>query len=277
MNLRWFPFLLYITLTSFRSEYFKTALNTTVGGPKKSTVKVEECSLRVLSAIIGFMYGRNLGEDESLDWEEATRLVAMADLYCMDDLKDAAALNIKPLLHLENVLETAELAVKYNCEKLKEVACDFALSKIPPDDRTNDLLQKLLLISPMLGLRALESTHVASKALGVDLLLSPFKKRKDFSSQASYADYVRQQLKPNMLVMCNEESHWGSSYLRPLVVPVGCVGRVVSFDSGTALPPLIKWDSNTYNGPRLPEGRLEYLDILTPPINLELLVDKSTS
>ena len=277
MNLRWFPFLLYITLTSFRSEYFKTALNTTVGGPKKSSVKVEECSLRVLSAIISFMYGRNLGEEVSLDWEEATRLVAMADLYCMDDLKDAAALNIKPLLHLENVLETAELAVKYNCEKLKEVACDFALSKIPPDDRTNDLLQKLLLISPMLGLRALESTHVASKALGVDLLLSPFKKRKDFSSQASYADYVRQQLKPNMLVMCNEESHWGSSYWGPLVVPVGCVGRVVSFDSGTALPPLIKWDSNTYNGPRLPEGRAEYLDILTLPINLELLVDKSTS
>ena len=275
MNLRWSPFLLCITLTFFRSEYFKTALNTTVGGPKKSTVKVEECSLRVLSAIIGFMYGRNLGEGESLDWEEATRLVAMADLYCMDDLKDAAVLIIKPLLHLENILETAGLAVKYNCEKLKGLACDFALSKIPPDDQHDDLSEKLVLILPMLGARALKSTRVASKALGVDLL-SPFKKRKDFSSQASYADYVRQQLKPDMLVMCNEESHWGSSYWGPLVVPVGCVGRVVSFDSGTALP-LVKWDSHAWNGPRLPEGRVEYLDILTLPINLELLVDKSTS
>ena len=264
-------------MTSFRSEYFKTALNTTVGGPKKSTVKVEECSLKVLSAIIGFMYGRNLGEGESLDWEEATRLVAMADLYCMDDLKDAGALIIKPLLNLKNILETAELAVKYNCEKLKEVACDFALSKIPPDDQNDDLSEKLVLILPMLGARALKSTRVASKALGVDLR-SPFKKRKDFSSQASYADYVRQHLKPNMLVMCNEESWWqkGGFSATTLVVPVGCVGRVVCFDSGTALP-LIKWDSHAWNGPRLPEGRVEYLDILTPPINLELLVDKSTS
>ena len=258
-------------MTSFRSEYFKTALNTTVGGPKKSTVKVEECSLRVLSAIISFMYGRNLGEEESLDWEEATRLVAMADLYCMDDLKDAAVLIIKSLLNLKNILETAELAVKYNCEKLKGVACDFALSKIPPDDQHDDLSKKLLLLLPMLGARALKSTRVASKALGVDLL-SPFKKRKDFSAQASYADYVRQHLKPNMLVMCNEESRWPDQ----LIVPVGCVGRVVSFDSGTALP-LIKWDSHAWNGPRLPEGKVEYLDILTRPITLELLVDKSTS
>ena len=140
----------------------------------------------------------------------------------------------------------------------------------------DDLSEKLVLILPMLGARALKSTRVASKALGVDLL-SPFKKRKDFSSQASYADYVRQHLKPNMLVMCNEESHWPGVFGGlPLIVPVGCVGRVVSFDSGTALP-LIKWDSHAWNGPRLPEGRVEYLDILTPPINLELLVDKSTS
>ena len=128
----------------------------------------------------------------------------------------------------------------------------------------------------MLGARALKSTRVASKALGVDLL-TPFKKRKDFSSQASYADYVCQQLKPDMLVMCNEESWWKRGF-SALPVQVGCVGRVVSFDSGTALP-LVKWDSHncTWNGPRLPEGRVEYLDILTLPINLELLVDKSTS
>ena len=135
-------------MTSFRSEYFKTALNTTVGGPKKSTVKVEECSLRVLSAIIGFMYGRNLGEEESLDWEEATRLVAMADLYCMDDLKEVTIPMIEPLLSLGNILETAELAVKHNCEKLKEMSCDFALTKIPPDDKQDELSEKLLLILP---------------------------------------------------------------------------------------------------------------------------------
>ena len=39
----------------FRSEYFKTALNTAVGGQKRDR-EVEECSFKVLSAIIGFMY-----------------------------------------------------------------------------------------------------------------------------------------------------------------------------------------------------------------------------
>ena len=56
----------------------------------------------------------------------------LADLFSMDYLKNAAADVIKPLLNLENILETAELAVKHNCEKLKDLSCDFALSRIPP-------------------------------------------------------------------------------------------------------------------------------------------------
>ena len=59
----------------FRSEYFKTALNTAVGG-EKSTIEVEECSFKVLSAITGFMYGKSLA-GESLDWEEATTLLPL--------------------------------------------------------------------------------------------------------------------------------------------------------------------------------------------------------
>ena len=145
-------FLLSISLAFFRSEYFKTALNTAVGGPK-STIEVEECSFKVLSAIIGFMYGKSLA-GENLDWEEATTLLPMADFFLMDDLEDAAIPVIENLLSLDNILEAAELAVMYSKEKLKEVCCDFALSRIPPRDQSNDLLQKLILILPMFGLRA---------------------------------------------------------------------------------------------------------------------------
>ena len=58
----------FLTLDIFRSEYFNTALNTAVGGLKKSTVKVEECSVKVLSAIIDFMYGKSL-EKKNFNWK----------------------------------------------------------------------------------------------------------------------------------------------------------------------------------------------------------------
>ena len=99
------------------------------------------------------MYGKSLA-GENLDWEEATTLLPMADFFLMDDLKDAAIPVIGNLLSLDNILEAAELAVKHSKEKLKEVCCDFALSRIPPNDHSNDLLQKLILILPMFGLRA---------------------------------------------------------------------------------------------------------------------------
>ena len=158
-----------------RSEYFKTALNTAVGGPK-STIEVEECSFKVLSAIIGFMYGKSLA-GENLDWEEATTLLPMADFFLMDDLKDAAIPVIGNLLSLDNILEAAELAVKHSKEKLKEVCCDFGLSRIPPNDHSNELLQKLILILPIFGLRIWHTSYVSTKVLSVE----PFQEQEEYS------------------------------------------------------------------------------------------------
>ena len=211
------------------------------------------------------MYGKSL-EKKNFDWKEATTLFAMADLYCMDDLKDVTVPLIEPLLSLGNILETAELAVKHNCEKLKEVSCDFALSRIPPDDQHDDLSEKLLLVLPMLGARALKSTRVASKNL--NWFVTPFKRRKDFASANSYADYIRQHLKPNMLVMSNQETYWSDWLdLNGCLVPDGCVGRVISCENQQ---PLVKW--NIQGEIRQLTGKFDYLDILTLPIKCDLIV-----
>ena len=259
-------FLLSISLAFSRSEYFKTALNTAVGG-QNSTIKVEECSFKVLSAIIGFMYGKSLAGG-NLDWEEATSLLPMADFFLMGDLRDAAIPVIENLLSLEHVLEAAELAVKQSNEKLKEVCCDFALSRIPPRDHSNDLLQKLILILPMFGLRAWHRSYVATKVLGVERR-SPFKTRKDFPSDSSYSDYIRKHLKPNMLVVCNQESDW-----QGITVPVGSVGRVIKLvrvrgmsSFGFETKALVKWSRLGEARP----GKVEFLDILTLPIQHEML------
>ena len=127
------------------------------------------------------MYGKSLA-GKNLDWEEATTLLPMADFFLMDDLEDAAIPVIENLLSLDNILEAAELAVKYSNEKLKEVCCDFALSRIPPRDQSNELLQKLILILPMFGLRAWHRSYVATKVLSVE----PFQEQEEFS--------LRQQL-----------------------------------------------------------------------------------
>ena len=74
---------------SLRSEYFKTALNTEVGGGWKRVITVEECSHLVLSAIVDFMYGINIPDNFTM--EEMFSLLAMADLYLMEDLKVAVA------------------------------------------------------------------------------------------------------------------------------------------------------------------------------------------
>ena len=63
-----------------RSEYFKTALKTSVGNNNK-VLKVEECSPHVLATAVDFIYGIELPED--LHSEHANSLLAMADLYLM--------------------------------------------------------------------------------------------------------------------------------------------------------------------------------------------------
>ena len=114
--------------TPLRSEYFKTALNTEVGGGWKRVITVEECSHLVLSAIVDFMYGINIPED--INMEDMFSLLAMADLYLMEDLKVAVAPLLSKQLTTKNILYTSRMAEKYNALRLKEVCCDFILEKL---------------------------------------------------------------------------------------------------------------------------------------------------
>ena len=84
-----------------RSDYFKTALNTNVGDGRNS-VEVHECSHRVLSVIIDFMYGIALPEE--LGVHQLCSLLAMADLYLMEGLKNAVAPLLSKMLELDNIL-----------------------------------------------------------------------------------------------------------------------------------------------------------------------------
>ena len=52
----------------------------------------------------------------------------MADLYLMDDLKDAVASHMTPQLDKDNIMDICHLAEKYTARKLKEMCNDFIVT-----------------------------------------------------------------------------------------------------------------------------------------------------
>ena len=113
----------------FRSEYFKTAEAFNTATQNKTKVfEVKDCPHHVLEAVINFMYGIDLRGRYST--EDVESLLTMADLYLMEDLKDAIATHLAPHLDKDNILEIYHLAEKYNAPKLKKTCSDFILTSV---------------------------------------------------------------------------------------------------------------------------------------------------
>ena len=135
------------------SPYFKTALNTDVGSNNQSSRKrtkgiqnqleVKECSPEVLSITIKFIYGIGLPED--LGVEDAKDLLTMADLYIMEDLKEALAPVLGAQLDKDNILEISKMAEKCTASKLMEICVDFIVSNITDPEEILQGCPRLLL------------------------------------------------------------------------------------------------------------------------------------
>ena len=133
----------------FRSVYFKTALNTSVGNNK--FVKVDESSPHVLATAVDFIYGIEIPED--FGSEDAKSLLAMADLYLMEDLKNAVGCLIATKqMNKDNILEVSQMAEKYSAQKLKELCYEFIFKNLKTLDKK--LLMELNETLPMLAKKA---------------------------------------------------------------------------------------------------------------------------
>merc|ERR550519_353691 len=132
-----------------RSEYFKTALNTSVGNNNK-VLKVDECSPHVLATAVDFIYG--IGIPGDFGSEDAKSLLAMADLYLMEDLKNAVgSLIATKHTNKDNILEVSQMAEKYSAQKLKELCCEFIFQNLKTLDEK--VLMELYETLPLLGNR----------------------------------------------------------------------------------------------------------------------------
>ena len=142
---------------------------------------MKECSQLVFETVINFMYGANI--PNGLTLEDAKSLLAMADLYKMDDLKSVVALLIGKQLNMNNIQEISELAEKHSALKLKKLCCDFILTDIDKLDTTK--MDGSFPVLTVLGKAYLEKNKrclaLASKLLGINVTeMGCFKKLNDF-------------------------------------------------------------------------------------------------
>ena len=226
--------------------------------------EVKNCSQLVLETLINFMYGANI--PNGLTLEDAKSLLAMADLYKMDDLKSVVALLIGKQLNMNNIQEISELAEKHSALKLKELCCDFILTDIDKLDTTN--MDGNFPVLTVLGKAYLEKNKrclaLASKLLGINVTeMGCFKKLNDFKSSEDYKAYVKANIKDNMLVICNQD--FNTYYYN---VPKGSFGRVTKADYyGRGSEATVKWQRGD-NQALTTELTTAYsnLELLSPPL-----------
>jgi len=259
-------------ILAMRSPYFKTALNTDVGSNNQSSRKrikgiqnqleVKECSPEVLSTTIKFIYGIGLPED--LGVEDAKDLLTMADLYIMEDLKEALAPVLGAQLDKDNILEISKMAEKCTASKLMEICVDFIVSNITDPD---EIFAGMPQIAALCFKKQLKKLEIVNMALGTDLKIN-FKKRKDFKYDVEYKDYLMKNLKSGMLVTNKKTLTEGGRGVYEKEVKEGSIGRILS--SADADGASVKWFLKEYgcHGVELRSSvSLLDLDICAPSFN----------
>ena len=221
-------------------------------GETTNVIEVKDCPHQVLDTVINFMYGIDLP-----DIVDVESLLFMADLYLMEDLKDAVASHMANRLNKSNILKTLRLAEKFSAEKLEEVCSDFIETNIT----------------------------VANQVLGLSAPTVPCKIKAGPNG-----------FKKDMLVRCNTTSNWYTDHVTGVsssrvptsvyhqslqVTQAGSIGRIIDESNGNVT---IKWKgregSLSYGGTQAGSaglfnfGNTSHLAILTPPIDMSLFKDK---
>ena len=255
----------------FRSDFFKTAMNTAVGNNNKA-MEVEEFSYEVLSAAVDFMYGIEIpGEFNKV--EDLRSLLQMADLYLMEDLKDAAGFLISKTLNKKNIIDISQFASKFRAMLLSKSCANFLFDNHSSVDDEKLAEMKEGTVMAALAMKMLKEPRRESWVTKLFGSKPDFKWRKDFGSLDQYKDYVKYLIQPKMMVRSNgsTSSRWCiSDFPRMLTVEEGHIGVVRSnIDqrgrvqvmwltvSGSGASPLLYKVSN---------GPIDDLDLLTLPV-----------
>ena len=207
----------------------------------------------MLEDVINFMYGIDLSGLYSTPAVES--LLTMADLYLMEDLKDAVASHMAAHLDKDNIMDIYHLAEKYTAGKLKEICKDFIVSCIS-------------IAKEVLGVdAAVISKKEASKVFKKDMIV----RCKTFSKWWFDSRTKISTVRP---VNGEELKAVDGGNLVEVACEAGTVGRIVDDAHGKIS---VKWnavenfdDFDYYGNQRhcAKNANISHLEILTPPITI---------
>ena len=222
-----------------RSDYFKTAEDfKTVVGDKTKIFEVKDCPYHVLETVINFMYGIDL-PDTLRSTRDTECLLTMADVYLMEDLKDAVASHLTPLLNKDNILDIYHLAEMYTAKKLNEECCNYIATSI-------------------------DIANIAKQILGID------------ATTISSMGKGKSVFKKDMIVRCVKTIWWTDPVTKVHnEVQTGTVGRIIDSADHSDKKISIKWNSGNRckSIPSHCTLAIRHLEILTPPIDTTLFKD----
>ena len=250
-------------------------MNTGVGDNSK-TMEVKEFSYEVLSVAVDFMYGIEIPEDFDNE-EDLKSLVHMADLYLMEDLKDAAGFLIGKTLNQDNIFDISKFADKFGAMLLSDQCANFFY-----DNHTSFGDDKIAQMKDgtVMGALAMKMMKESGWECWMTKLFGDkpgFKRREDFGDEDDYKAYVRSKIRPRMLVRCNQSRCTWNGYSVNGSYPVkeGHVGLIVQNvnQSGSVQ---VKWltvkggDEAHQLLNQTSAGAFECLDLLTNPMQFSI-------
>lgn len=156
------------------SKYFEVALSKDWLEKKERKMELKDCAVGALHVAVDFMYSLNIPEE----FKEYGDLIHLADLFMMDNLKEA----IEKRLTKANYLEISQIADLYSNTSLIAKCGDFIFEEIGDGEEINlEEMGKLTKVMAAFGTRAMKAKVDRVKVL---------KKRKDFASDEEYGRYV---------------------------------------------------------------------------------------
>ena len=245
-------------------------------GDNSKTMDVKEFSIEVLSTAVDFMYGIEIPDDFS-NRDDLKSLLHMADLFLMENLKDAAGSRIAKDLNMENLFEISQLAEKFRAVALSERWAEFLLANATTieDEKLAEIKEGAVIMASLVKQVVMESKKQQKRDSWMTRLFGAkkeFKRQEDFGSVGEYRCYVKSMIKNTMLVSCNQSSTWSGTKIED-----GHVGIVTDMGTDDSASVQVEWltlkartAAYRYLKGTSATGPFECLDLLTTPLELDI-------
>ena len=121
-----------------RSEFFEMALsrewwNGVLMEKKEKKMVLKDCSAEALNVAVDFMYGIQVPEG----FTQYGDLLHLAELFMMENLKEAVVERLANNLSKENYLKTSQIAELYNATWLIKQCAHFVLEEMSNSDEVD--------------------------------------------------------------------------------------------------------------------------------------------